>query len=228
MNEADQPPVEPDLVGVWKRNVWWFGLRVPFSLTLVSWITMMAALAPEFHLDRYLLTLLAGFLGLIVGAHYIDITVSQEKYLPYFPDMNRKAIRTVGILTVLLGLAVGVYMSLQYSIWFLGFVLLLGFFAVFYPIEKPKWLHSYAGFGIGWGFLPGLASYYIQGLRIDLVGIALAVFLGITVTEMHHMAVLTNEKEYSKEITSNARFLLKLHMAAAYSIGVILLLARST
>ena len=40
------------------------------------------------------------------------------------------------------------------------------------------------------------------------------------------MAVLSNEKEYSKETTKNARFLLKLHRGAAYSIGLILLIAR--
>ena len=226
MSGAELAPVEPDLVGIWKKNVWFFGLRIPFSLELVSWTTTVASLAPEFHLDRYLLTLVAGFLGLIVGAHYIDITSSQEKYLPYFPNMNRNAIRAVGIVAILLGLAVGVYMSLQYSLWFLVFVLLSGFFALLYPIEKPRWLHTYPGFAIGWGFLPALASYYIQGLRVDLVGIALAVFVAITVTEMHHMAVLSNEKEYSKETTKNARFLLKLHRGAAYSIGLILLIAR--
>ena len=183
-------------------------------------------MAPEFHLDRYLLTMLAGFFGLVVGAHYIDIAGSSDKYLPYFPKMNQGAIRAVGVLAVLAGVAIGVYMSLIYSIWFLVFVVLGGFFALFYPIEKPKWLHSYPGFGVAWGFMPVLASYYIQGLRIDLVGLGLAVFLGITVVEMHHMAVLTNEKEYSNDVTKNSRLLLKIHRAAAYAIGLILLISR--
>ena len=97
---------------------------------------------------------------------------------------------------------------------------------MFYPIEKPKWLHTYAGFGVAWGFMPVLASYYIQALRIDLVGFGLAVFLGITVVEMHHMAVLTNEREYAAETNMNARLLLKIHRAAAYAIGLILLISR--
>src|SRR5438309_9636211 len=74
--------------------------------------------------------------------------------------------------------------------------------------------------------MPVLASYYIQGTRIDLLGLGLAVFLGITVVEMHHMAVLTNEKEYGGELTKNARLLLKIHRTAAYSIGLILLISR--
>jgi hypothetical protein len=40
------------------------------------------------------------------------------------------------------------------------------------------------------------------------------------------MAVLTNEKEYAAETNRNARLLLKIHRAAAYSIGLILLIAR--
>src|SRR5436853_354524 len=130
MGEPVLPLVEPDLVGVWRKNVWWFGLRWPFSMALFS------------------------------------------------------------------------------------------------PIEKPKWLHTYPGFGIAWGFMPVLASYYIQGTRIDLMGLGLALFLGITVVEMHHMAVLTNEKEYGADLTKNVRLLLKIHRTAAYSIGLVLLLSR--
>ena len=189
-------------------------------------MTVASTLAPEFHLDRYLLSVLAGFLGLVIGAHYIDITASKDKYLPYFPRMNRDAIRNVGVLTVLAGVSVGVYMSLVYSLWFLFFVLFGGFFALFYPVEKPRWLHSYAGFGLSWGFLPVLGSYYIQALRIDLVGLGLALFLGITAVSMHHLAVLTNEKDYGTDVTKNARFLLKLHRAAAYTVGLVLLIAR--
>ncbi len=226
MSEPPIPIVEPDLVGIWRKNVWWFGLRWPFSMVLFSWVTVASTLAPTFHLDRYVLTMLAGFLGLVVGAHYIDITASKDKYLPYFPKMNRGLIRAVGVLAVLAGMAVGLYMSLLYSIWFLGFVVLGGFFALFYPVEKPKLLHTYAGFGLAWGFIPVLASYYIQALRIDLLGLGLALFLGILSVEMHHMAVLTNEKEYAADVTRNARLLLKIHRAAAYAIGLILLVSR--
>src|SRR5207245_9394909 len=181
------------------------GLHCPVSVVRFSWVTVASTLAAECHLYRYLLTMLAGLFGLVIGAHYSDITASKEKYLPYFPEMNRGAIRTVGVLAVLAGVAVGVYMSLTYSLWFLVFVILGGFFALLYPIEKPKWLHTYPGFGLAWGFMPVLASYYIQGTRIDLLGLGLAVCLGITVVEMHHMALLTNEKEYSSDLTKNPR-----------------------
>src|SRR5438552_18383545 len=95
--------------------------------------------------------MLAGFFGLVIGAHYIDIAGSSDKYLPYFPRMNGAAARAVGVLAVLAGVTVGVYMSLVYSIWFLIFVDLGGVFALFYPIEKPQWLHTSAAFGVACG-----------------------------------------------------------------------------
>src|SRR5260370_37062946 len=115
MGEPVLPLVEPDLVGIWRKNVWWFGFRWPFSMVLFSWVTVASTLAPEFHLDRYLLTMLAGFFGLVIGAHYIDITASKDKYLPYFPKMNRTAIRTLGALAVPACTAVGSDDSLSYS-----------------------------------------------------------------------------------------------------------------
>jgi len=226
MAEPALPLIEPDLVGIWRKNVRWFGFRWPFSLVLFSWVTVASTLAPEFHLDRYLLTMAAGFFGLVIGAHYIDITASKDKYLPYFPNMNRSAVKTVGVLAVRAGVSIGVYISIVYSFWFLVFVVLGGFFALFYPVEKPKWLHTYPGFGMAWGFMPVLASYYIQALRIDLLGFGLAIFLGISSVSMHHMAVLTNEKEHSSDVTENARMLLKLHRAAAYAVGLTLLIAK--
>src|SRR3989442_5822825 len=153
MSDSAVPMVEPDLVGIWRKNVWWFGLRWPFSFVLFSWVTVASTLAPEFHLDRYLLTMLAGFFGLVIGAHYIDIAGSSNKYLPYFPKMNRAAIRAVGVVAVLVGVAIGIYMSLLYSILFLSFVVLGGFFSLVYPIEKTKWLHSLAGVGYSLGFM---------------------------------------------------------------------------
>src|SRR3989442_8358773 len=132
MPDSVLPLVEPDLVGVWRKNVWWFGLRWPFSLVLFSWVTVASTLAPEFHLDRYLFTMLAGFFGLVIGAHYIDIAGSSDKYLPYFPKMNRAAIRAVGVLAVLGGGGGCGYMSLLFSLWFLVVVFLWGVFSLFF------------------------------------------------------------------------------------------------
>ena len=220
-------PVEPDLVGFWANHgVYWFGLRAPFSLVFLSWATAASAIAPQFHWDRYLLGLLAAFFGLVVGAHYVDIAGSKGKYLPFFPEMNATRVMAIGILTALIGAGIGVYIALTYDPFFLVFVFLGGFSAIFYPLEKPRFLHTYTGFGITWGFIPVLGAYYLQSLRIDLLSIAFAIFVGITVVSMHHMAALTNEKQNSSAVARNARYLLTLHRGAAYALGLLLLISR--
>src|SRR5215472_7673571 len=141
-------PVEPDLVGAWARHgVYLFGLRTPFSLVFLSWVTAASALSQEFHWDRYLLGLAASFFGLVVGAHYIDIAGSKGKYLPFFPEMNVKRVMRIGVAAALVGAAIGVYIALAYNPLFMVFVVLASFSAIFYPLEKPKFLHSYSGFG---------------------------------------------------------------------------------
>ncbi len=227
MEMQSLPVVEPDLVGTWaKHGVYWFGLRTPFSLVFLSWVTAGSALAPEFHWDRYLLGILAVFLGLVVGAHYIDIAGSRGKYLPFFPAMNARRVMAIGIVASLIGAGIGVYIALTYNLLFLVFVILGTFNAIFYPLEKPKFLHTYAGFGISWGFLPVLGAYYLQSFRIDLLSTAFAAFVAITVVQMHHMAVLTNEKENPRAVTQNARYLLKLHRGAACTLGLLLLISK--
>ncbi len=227
IEQAVIPPVEPDLVGAWaKHGVYLFGLRTPFSLVFLSWVTAASALSAEFHWDRYLLGLVAVFLGLVVGAHYIDIAGSKGKYRPFFPEMNSRRLMVIGVASALLGATVGVYIALAYNPYFLVFVGLASLSAIFYPLERPKVIHSYAGFGLAWGFLPALGAYYLQSFKIDLLSLGFAIFVGITVIQMHHMAVLSNEKDNPPAVTRNARYLLRLHRAAAFSLGLMLLASK--
>ena len=203
-----------------------FGLRTPFSLVFLSWVTAASALSAEFHWDRYLLGLGAAFFGLVVGAHYIDIAGSKGKYRPFFPEMNAQRVMVIGVAAALVGAALGIYIALAYNLLFLVFVALASFSAIFYPLEKPRILHSYAGFGLAWGFLPALGAYYLQSFKVNLLSLGFAAFVGITVVQMHHMAVLSNEKENPAAVTRNARYLLKLHRAAAVSLGLLLLISK--
>ena len=59
----ESPPVEPDLVRPWNRGSWIYGLRTPFSLVFVGWLTLAQAVSPKFNLEIYLFTLLSAFLG---------------------------------------------------------------------------------------------------------------------------------------------------------------------
>src|SRR5438477_501772 len=60
--ELETPPVEPDLVSPWTKNVWLFGLRTPFSLVFVGWMTLAEVMSPKFSLEIYLYSMVAVFI----------------------------------------------------------------------------------------------------------------------------------------------------------------------
>jgi hypothetical protein len=214
MGRLETPPVEPDLVGVWRRNSWIYGLRTPFSLVFVGWLTLAQVVSPRFSLEIYLFTLLAAFLGLIVGAHYIDIGTSREKFSPHIGVP--RGMLAIGIVSVVLGIAVGVYMALRWDILFLAFVVVEGFAAVAYPRENPKAVHSYLGFGLTWGTIPFLGAYLIQNSTISLLALGLSLFIGLSVVMMHHLAIMSRESPAWKD----ALYLLRIYNYSVYIVAI--------
>ena len=216
----ETPPVEPDMVGPWNTNTWFYGLRIPFSLVFIGWITLAQAIAPQFNLEIYILTLLASFLGLVVGAHYIDIGSSKEKFSPYVKVPRHML--SIGILAVVLGVSVGAYVAARWNAAFLAFVLIEGFAAIAYPRENPKVVHSYPGFGLTWGTIPFLGAYFIQTSTVSLLAIGLSVFVGFSVVMMHHLAIMSRESPAWKD----ALFLLKIYNYSVYAVAVAAIVGR--
>jgi hypothetical protein len=212
----ETPPVEPDLVSPWRRNVWLYGLRTPFSLVFIGWMTLAEAMSPRFSLEIYLYSVLAVFLGLVVGAHYIDIGTSREKFSPFFPDIPSWML-WVGILTVAAGGLVGVYIALKWNLLFIVFVAVEGFAAVAYPREKPKQVHSYPGFGLTWGTIPFVAAYFIQSGTLSLLALAVAIFVGVSVVMMHHLAIMSRESPGWRD----ALYLLGLYRYSVYLVALV-------
>lgn len=214
--ELETPPVEPDLVSPWRRSVWLYGLRVPFSLVFVGWITLAEVLSPKFSLEIYLYSLAAVFLGLVVGAHYIDIGTSRGKFSPFFAEIPSWML-WIGILTVVAGGVVGVYMALRWNLLFLAFVAVEGFAAVAYPREKPKIVHSYPGFGLTWGTIPFIGAFFIQGGTISPLAVALGIFVGISVVMMHHLAIMSRDSPGWRD----ALYLLRLYRYSVYAVALV-------
>lgn len=212
----ETPPVEPDLVAPWTRNIWVFGLRVPFSLVFIGWITLAQLISPRFSLEIYAYTLLAAFLGLVVGAHYIDIATSRGKFGPFFPSIP-PAMLWVGVAAVAAGTVVGIYMAWRWSPLFMAFVVIEGFAAYAYPREMPKQAHSYGSFGLTWGALPFLASYFIQSGTLTFLSLGMAVFVGVSVVMMHHLAIMSRDSPGWKD----ALYLLRLYRYSVYSVAVV-------
>lgn len=210
---------EPDLFGVFKRSVWLYGLRAPFSFVFIAWITFAQSLSPFFNLEIYLYTLLATLFGLVIGAHYIDLATSSQKFSPYF-KIPRYMLH-IGLASVIAGFITGVYIAYRWNWLFFIFVLIETIAAITYPREI-KFAHSYSTFALTWGSIPFLASYFIQAGTLNMLIVGIAVFVGFNVLMMHHIAIMTRESQDLK----NSMYLLKIYMYSVYSIGSISLLGR--
>jgi hypothetical protein len=165
--------------------------------------------------------LAAAFFGLVVGAHYIDIATSETKFSPFF-EIPRRKMLIVGIVTVVVGGLVGVYMAARWNLAFLVFVAVETVAAIAYPREKPRIAHSYLSFGLFWGTIPFAASYFIQSGSLNLMALGISVFVGISVVMMHHLAIMSRESPAWKD----ALFLLKLYRYSVYVISALAILGR--
>jgi hypothetical protein len=157
----------------------WTMLHVPYTLMVLSFVLVGAALAPKISWLLLAGTLLAYFLGLGIGAHFLDqIPGMGSRYAQHWPA---RALWFGGFLSLGVAVAIGVVGA----IWFVGLPLLLfvgvqAMCAVGYPLAR--WfggaLHRDSVFAVSWGSLPFLTSYYAQAGTIDLVAILTAIAFG--------------------------------------------------
>ena len=208
------------MVRPWMQNPWVYGLRTPFSFIFLGWVTLAQAIAPGFNAQIYIFTMLSAFFGLVVGAHYIDIGSSKEKFSTYI--RIPASMLTVGVAAVLVGVLLGLYMSLRWNTAFLAFVVVEGIAAVAYPREKPRIMHSYASFGLAWGTIPFLGAYFIQAGTISLLVLGLSAFVGISVVMMHHLAIMSRESPAWKD----ALYLLRLYRYSVYAMAILALVGK--
>jgi hypothetical protein len=157
----------------------WTMLHPPYTLMVLSFVMIGAALAPRISWLLLGGTLLAYLLGLGVGAHFLDqIPGMGSRYVRHWPE---GALWVGGFLSI--GVAVGI--GVAGAFWFVGLPLLLlvgvqAMCAVGYPLAR--WfggaLHRDSVFALSWGSLPFLTSYYAQAGTIGVLSILIAVTFG--------------------------------------------------
>ena len=164
----------------------WTMLHVPYTLMVLSFVLVGAALAPRLSWTLLVGTLLAYFLGLGVGAHFLD----------QIPGMGSRYVRHWATrelwLGGLLAWAVAVGLGVVAAEWFVGWPLLAfvgiqGLCALGYPLAR--WfggaLHRDSVFAFSWGSLPFLTSYYAQSGTVDGLSVLVAgVFGAVAVLEI--------------------------------------------
>ncbi|MFZ3356171.1 MAG: hypothetical protein WA549_05355 [Thermoplasmata archaeon] len=162
-------------------------LHPPYTLMVLSFVTIGAAIAPRFSTVVYGATLLAYFAGLGVGAHFLDqIPGMGSHYVRHWPSW---ALWVGGLAGVGIGVGIGIVGAwVALGAPFLIFVVVQGLAALGYPLA-PVFrgiFHRDTFFAISWGALPLLTSFYAQdGSLTLLAGLSAAACGAAAALEIH-------------------------------------------
>jgi hypothetical protein len=173
----------------------WTMLHPPYTLMVLSFVTIGAAIAPRFSTVVYGATLLAYFSGLGVGAHFLDqIPGMGSHYVRHWPPW---ALWVGGLTGVGIGVAIGIVGAwVALGAPFLIFVAVQGLAALGYPLA-PVFrgiFHRDTFFAISWGSLPLLTSFFAQDGALTLPAVLIAAACGAAAALEIHFSRLSRAR----------------------------------
>lgn len=155
-------------------------LHPPYTLMVLSFAVIGAALSPRFSVAVLVATLAAYFLGLGVGAHFLDqITGMGSRYVWHWSD---RTLWTWGLAGLAGAVAIGVLGAwLVVGPGLFVLVAVQAACAVGYPLAPlfKGVLHRDSVFAVSWGSLPFLTSYYAQSGVITAPAVLLSGALAV-------------------------------------------------
>lgn len=138
-------------------------LHLPRMSIVLCFIIIGACLAEDVYWDRVILSLIALALCLI-AAYRFDELAGNHTGTRLAPIDHWIVI----YFSLIYACIISLYLSYTYSWWIFAFALVGAFFVTAYNLEI--WggtFHNTHWFGISWGCLPLLGSYYLHSLSVD-------------------------------------------------------------
>jgi hypothetical protein len=152
---------------------WWTLLHPPYTLCHLSFVVIGATLAGTLNTFRLLMTLLAFFLAVGVGAHALD----ELKGRPLATSIPEYQLVAAAVLGVGGAVALGVVGSFEVSAYLAVFVVVGIVIALAYNLELAGGrLHNDLTFVLGWGGLPVLTGFFAQHGTLNVTAFAAAIF----------------------------------------------------
>lgn len=176
-------------------------LHPPYTLMVLSFVIMGAALSSRFSAAVLLATLAAYLLGLGIGAHFLDqITGMGSRYVEHW---SNRSLWTIGLASLAGAVAIGVAGAvLVVGPGLLPLVGVQAACAVGYPLA-PVFrgaLHRDSVFAISWGSLPFLTSYYAQSGTVTVPALLFAGALAaVAVAEIRTSRISRNQRRIERE-----------------------------
>ena len=152
-------------------------LHPPYTLWHLGYVGIGAALAPEFDTGRLVLTLVAFFLALGVGAHALD----ELRGRPLGTAIGAPVLVVLAGLPIAGAVAIGIGAALTSTRWLLAFVAFGAFIVVAYNLELfAGRFHSDVWFALAWGAFPLLTAYLYAAERLRVEAVLAATFAALT------------------------------------------------
>lgn len=166
----------------WMRD-WWTVLHPPYTMLHLSLVTVGACLVGPVNSNRLLLTLLAFFLAVGIGAHSLD----ELNGRPLKTSIPTWQLVTASALGVGGAVALGVVGLFLVSFYLAIFIAIGAFIAVAYNLELFRgMLHTNIVLVLGWGSFPILTAYFAQHDRLG-VAVFVAAAFGALVTQIQRL-----------------------------------------
>jgi hypothetical protein len=156
--------------GGWRD--YWTLLHPPYTVWHLSYVLLGAALAPNPNPRTVAGALVAFGLAVGIGAHAFD----ELKGRPLRTQIPSPILIGMGSAALAGAVAIGLVGAAMFGPLFLIFVALGAALVVLYGLEAPL-IHSDAGFALGWGAFPVVATAYACGAHP--LPIALAAFAAV-------------------------------------------------
>jgi hypothetical protein len=151
-------------------------LHAPYTLWHLAYVAIGAALAPHFRGGLLVLTALAFFLGLGIGAHALD-ELHGRPLETRIPGWVLSALAAVA-LAAAIGIGVGV--AVIRDLWLLPFVGFGAFIVVAYNLELfGGRFHNDAWFAVAWGAFPVATAYFVSAETIRVEAALAAAFAAL-------------------------------------------------
>ena len=168
---AERPAFYALAPGGWRDYVTL--LHPPYTLWHLGYVAIGAALAPEFRLERLVLTLAAFFLAMGVAAHALD----ELKGRPLATRIPARGLVALAAASLAGAVAIGIYAVVAYSPWLVLFVVAGTVLVLAYNLELAGGrLHTGFWFAAGWGSFPLLTGYFASAEVVTVEAVAAAVF----------------------------------------------------
>jgi len=152
---------------------WWTLLHPPYTLWHLSYVVIGSCLVGPVDASRLGFTLIAFFLAVGIGAHALDELHGR----PLQTSISDRTLVVAAVIGIGGAAVIGLMGITRIGLGLAVFVLVGVMLAVGYNLELMGGrLHSDLMFALAWGAFPVLTGYYAQHERVEVAGVAAAIF----------------------------------------------------